>query len=76
MDYPNQVNNLLAFPGVLRGVLDWRATKINSIMKIAAAEAVARMVSDHELSTVNILPNPLDKIIAINVAKAVYNAAH
>lgn len=76
MDYPNQVNNLLAFPGILRGALDSRATKINSTMKIAAAEAIAKMVSDNELSNVNILPNPLDKNIAINVAKAVYTAAH
>lgn len=76
MDYPNQVNNLLAFPGVLRGALDSRATVINYEMKLAAVDAIANMVKPEELHSDNILPNPLDKNIAINVAKAVYNAAH
>jgi len=76
MDYPNQVNNLLAFPGVLRGALDSRAKCINKQMKIAAVMAISGMVKAEELNVDYILPNPLDKNIAICVANAVYKAAH
>ncbi|MGI6679693.1 MAG: NAD(P)-dependent malic enzyme [Dehalobacterium sp.] len=76
MDYPNQVNNLLCFPGILRGALDSRATVINDEMKIAAVYAIASMVKPEDLNEDCILPNALDKNIAKEVAKAVYNAAH
>ena len=74
-DYPNQVNNVLAFPGIFRGALDARASDINRSMKIAAAEAIASLVSDKELSSEYILPLAFDPRVREAVAKAVYDAA-
>ena len=74
-DFPNQINNVLAFPGIFRGALDVRATDINEEMKVAAAYAIANSVSDSELSTENILPMAFDKNVAKNVAEAVKKAA-
>ena len=75
-DYPNQVNNVLAFPGIFRGALDARASDINTPMKIAAAEAIASLVSDGELNSEYILPLAFDPRVKEAVAKAVYDAAH
>ncbi|MEC7838981.1 MAG: NADP-dependent malic enzyme [Chlamydiota bacterium] len=72
-DFPNQVNNVLAFPGIFRGALEAKATKITSSMKIAAAYALADYVKD--LSAENILPNPLDKNVADVIANAVKETA-
>ncbi len=74
-DYPNQVNNVLVFPGVFRGAFDVRASEINEEMKIAAAEALAGLISDDELSEDYILPKPFDKHVGTAVAKAVADAA-
>ncbi len=74
-DYPNQINNLLAFPGVFRGALDCRASDINEEMKIAAAKALAGLISDSELSPNYILPDPFDKRVKDAVAAAVSDAA-
>ena len=72
-DFPNQINNVLAFPGVFRGALDSRAPDINEKMKIAAANAIAKHIKDDELTPDYIIPNPLDKTVAEAVAKAVAN---
>ena len=74
-DYPNQVNNVLAFPGIFRGALDARARDINEEMKLAAAEAIASLVSDKELSADYILPLAFDPRVREAVASAVYKAA-
>ena len=74
-DYPNQINNVLAFPGIFRGALDARASDINDEMKFAAAHALAGMVSDSELSCDNILPQAFDEGVGETVAKAVMAAA-
>ncbi len=74
-DFPNQINNVLAFPGIFRGALDCRATDINEDMKIAAAKAIASLVSDEELRADYIIPVPFDKRVAETVAKAVKEAA-
>lgn len=74
-DYPNQVNNVLAFPGIFRGALDVRSTDINDEMKIAAAYAIAELVSEDELGYDFIIPKPFDLRIAPNVAKRVAEAA-
>lgn len=74
-DYPNQVNNVLAFPGIFRGALDARAGEINEAMKLAAAEAIAGLVSDGELSRDYILPLAFDGRVREAVASAVYKAA-
>lgn len=74
-DYPNQINNVLAFPGIFRGALDVRASDINEEMKMAAVYALAGLVSDEELSSEYILPKAFDKRIAPAVAKAVAKAA-
>ncbi len=74
-DFPNQINNVLAFPGIFRGALDCRALDINEDMKIAAATAIASLVSDEELNADYIIPNPFDKRVAPAVAKAVKEAA-
>ena len=74
-DYPNQINNVLAFPGIFRGVFDVRASDINEEMKLAAAEALAGLVSDAELSDECIMPAALDDRVARTVAKAVAEAA-
>nr|WP_317362162.1 malic enzyme-like NAD(P)-binding protein [uncultured Blautia sp.] len=74
-DYPNQVNNVLAFPGIFRGALDVRASDINDEMKIAAAYAIAGLVSDEELNADYILPSASDPRVKKAVAEAVANAA-
>jgi malate dehydrogenase (oxaloacetate-decarboxylating) len=74
-DYPNQLNNVLAFPGVFRGALDVRATSINEAMKRAAAVAIANLVSADELQAEYIIPGPFDRRVAPAVAAAVAAAA-
>jgi malate dehydrogenase (oxaloacetate-decarboxylating) len=74
-DYPNQVNNVLAFPGIFRGALDVRASDINDEMKVAAAYALASLVSDEELCSDYILPAAFDPRVKDTVAKAVAEAA-
>lgn len=74
-DYPNQINNVLAFPGIFRGTFDVRASEINEEMKVAAAEALAALVSDKELSADYIIPKAFDPRVAPAVAKAVAEAA-
>jgi malate dehydrogenase (oxaloacetate-decarboxylating) len=73
-DFPNQINNVLAFPGVFRGALDVRASAITERMKLAAAEALAAVVAD-ELSDTSIVPSPFDPRVAPAVAAAVSEAA-
>lgn len=75
-DFPNQVNNVLVFPGIFKGALMARATKITEDMKIAAAEAIAEMVKDDELSENNILPQPFAEGVADKVAEAVIMRAN
>lgn len=75
-DFPNQINNVLAFPGIFRGALDARASEINDEMKIAAAQAIASLIKPEELSPEFIIPNPFNKEVAPAVAKAVMEAAH
>ncbi len=74
-DFPNQINNVLAFPGIFRGALDVRASDINDEMKIAAAKAIAALVPETELSADYIIPSALDKKVAPAVAEAVAQAA-
>ena len=74
-DFPNQINNVLAFPGIFRGALDVRAKDINEEMKLAAAEAIASLVSDEELSADYILPKAFDPRVGKTVAEAVAEAA-
>ena len=74
-DYPNQINNVLAFPGVFRGTLDVRASEINEEMKVAAANALAELISDEELREDYIIPMPFDKRVRPAIAKAVAKAA-
>ncbi|WP_129723171.1 NAD(P)-dependent malic enzyme [Xylanivirga thermophila] len=74
-DFPNQINNVLVFPGMFRGALDVRAKEINDEMKIAAAKAIAGIVKDDELNEEYILPNAIDKRISQKVAEAVAKAA-
>ena len=74
-DYPNQINNVLAFPGIFRGALDCRASQINEEMKVATSRALASLIPDNELNEENIIPSALDKKVATVVAKAVIEAA-
>jgi malate dehydrogenase (oxaloacetate-decarboxylating) len=74
-DYPNQINNVLAFPGIFRGALDVRASDINDEMKIAAAQAIAALVSDSEITEEYIIPAPFDSRVGPAVAEAVKAAA-
>jgi malate dehydrogenase (oxaloacetate-decarboxylating) len=74
-DYPNQINNVLAFPGVFRGALDVRASAITSEMELAAAHALAHVISDDELSADYIVPSVFDRTVAAAVARAVADAA-
>lgn len=74
-DFPNQVNNVLAFPGIFRGALDVRATEINEEMKIAAANAIANSIKIEDLNPDNILPKSFDRDVAKNVAEAIKEAA-
>lgn len=74
-DFPNQINNVLAFPGIFRGALDVRATEINEEMKIAAAHAIADSVSDEELNPNYIIPKAFNLEVQKRVAEAVKDAA-
>ena len=74
-DYPNQINNVLAFPGIFRGALDCRASEINEEMKVAAAYAIANSIDDNDISAENIIPKAFDLKVQRNVAEAVKNAA-
>jgi malate dehydrogenase (oxaloacetate-decarboxylating) len=74
-DYPNQVNNVLAFPGIFRGTFDVRASDINEEMKMAAAMAIAGLISDEELNEDYIIPAAFDPRVGPAVAKAVAEAA-
>ena len=74
-DFPNQVNNVLAFPGIFRGALDVRAREINEAMKIAAAYAIASMIKEEDLNENNVIPYALDRTVAANVAEAIKKAA-
>lgn len=74
-DFNNQINNVLAFPGIFRGALDVRARDINDEMKIAAAKAIAELISDEELNEDYVIPEPFDKRVGKAVAKAVSEAA-
>ena len=74
-DFPNQINNVLAFPGIFRGAFDVRAKEINDEMKLAAAEALAGLITDEELSSEYIIPKAFDKRVGPAVAKAVAEAA-
>lgn len=74
-DFPNQINNVLAFPGIFRGALDVRAKEINEEMKIAAAYAIASMIKDEDLNENNVIPYALDRTVAANVAEAIKKAA-
>ncbi|MBQ9980493.1 MAG: NADP-dependent malic enzyme [Oscillospiraceae bacterium] len=75
-DFPNQINNVLAFPGIFRGALDCRATCINEEMKVATSFALAALIPDEELTAENIIAPALDKRVAQAVAQAVIEAAH
>jgi malate dehydrogenase (oxaloacetate-decarboxylating) len=74
-DFPNQINNVLAFPGIFRGALDCRATCINEEMKVATSQALATLIPDSELSENNIIPSALNKDVARIVSAAVIKAA-
>ena len=74
-DFPNQINNVLAFPGIFRGTFDVRASDINEEMKVAAAHALAELISDEELSADYIIPKAFDHRVGPAVAKAVAEAA-
>jgi malate dehydrogenase (oxaloacetate-decarboxylating) len=74
-DFPNQVNNVLAFPGIFRGALDVQAKEINEEMKLAAVYAIAGLISDDELYPDYVIPDPFDRRVAAHVAAAVANAA-
>ena len=75
-DFPNQINNVLAFPGIFRGAFDVRASEINEEMKLAAASAIANLISGDELKENYIIPAALDPRVAKSVAEAVESAAH
>jgi len=74
-DYPNQINNVLAFPGVFKGALDVRARTINEQMKLAAARAIAQVIPENELGPDYIIPSVFNRRVAESVAHAVANAA-
>jgi malate dehydrogenase (oxaloacetate-decarboxylating) len=75
-DFPNQINNLLAFPGIFRGALDCRASCINEEMKVAASRALASLIPENELNEENVIVSALNKSVAPVVAKAVIDAAN
>lgn len=75
-DFPNQINNVLAFPGIFRGALDSRASCINEEMKLATSYALASLISDEDLNEENIIPNALDKRVSQVVSEAVIKAAY
>jgi len=74
-DYPNQINNVLVFPGIFRGVLDCRATRINEPMKLAAARAIASVVTESELNDHYIIPSIFNEQVVVKVRKAIVEAA-
>ncbi len=74
-DFPNQINNVLAFPGIFRGALDARARDITDSMQLAAAKGIAQAIPDNELTTENIIPNVFDEQVVEIVAKSVMEAA-
>ncbi len=74
-DYPNQINNVLAFPGVFRGALDVRASAINEDMKLAAARAIAGVIADDELHAEYIVPSVFNRRVVKAIAEAVADAA-
>ncbi len=74
-DFPNQINNVLVFPGIFKGALATRAREINEAMEVAAAQALASLVPDNQLSARNIIPSALDKSVADVVARAVADRA-
>ena len=74
-DYPNQINNVLAFPGIFRGALDAKSYTISDEMKMAASEAIANLISDDELTNEYIIPSPFDPRVAKAVSEAVYQKA-
>ena len=73
-DFPNQINNVLAFPGIFRGALDAKAPKITEAMQIAAAYGISSLIPDNELTTTNIIPDAFQENVAKIVAKAVIEA--
>ena len=75
-DYPNQINNVLCFPGIFRGALACRASTINEEMKLAAANAIARTIPDEELAAEYIIPSVFDRRVAETVARDVEEAAY
>ncbi len=75
-DYPNQINNVLCFSGIFRGALACRASRMNEEMKLAAAHAIAGLISENELQPEYIVPSVFDKRVAEAVARAVEEAAH
>jgi malate dehydrogenase (oxaloacetate-decarboxylating) len=75
-DFPNQINNVLAFPGIFRGALDCRASTINEEMKVATSYAIAALIDEKELNEENIIPSALDRRVAPAVAAAVVDAAY
>ncbi len=74
-DYANQINNVLAFPGIFRGALDAKASDINEEMKVAAVYAIAGLVAEKDLKEDNVIVSALDERVAAAVSKAVYDAA-
>ncbi|MCL6600827.1 MAG: NAD-dependent malic enzyme, partial [Alicyclobacillus macrosporangiidus] len=74
-DYPNQINNVLCFPGIFRGALRVRAREINEEMKLAAAEAIAACVPDHQLNEQYIIPSVFNEAVVKSVSRAVAEAA-
>jgi len=74
-DYPNQINNVLAFPGIFRGVLDCRARCVNEPIKLAAARAIASVVTEHELNEHYIIPSIFNEHVVAKVRRAVIEAA-
>jgi malate dehydrogenase (oxaloacetate-decarboxylating) len=74
-DYPNQINNVLCFPGIFKGALSVHAREINESMKLAAARAIASVVKPEELSVEYIIPSVFDRRVAVVVARAVARAA-
>jgi malate dehydrogenase (oxaloacetate-decarboxylating) len=75
-DYPNQINNVLAFPGIFRGALDVRASTVNEEMKLAAAHAIAAAIPPEQLEADYVIPSVFDRSVAPMVARAVAAAAH
>lgn len=74
-DYPNQINNVLAFPGIFRGALDVRASEINDEMKLAASDAISKLVTDEDIANGIIIPSAFNKAVVKDIAKAVADAA-